>query len=170
MSAPAGVHADPPSREHSKDVAVGKERRLIHASHLRDHAIDAGADLLGRLSAGATIGEDHPARSALVDLPRREPFIVAVVPLHEVAVDFGVRAKTGELTGFPSATEWAREHQVERRRRQHRRQQAGQRAAALGERNVRSTGVLAVQAPLRFAVPDQVHASHPSPTTARSSR
>ena len=96
---------------------MGEEHGGLHSADLRDDPIDARADLLWCFAAGATVSEDHPPRSALVDLLWRETFVIAVVPLREVAVHRCVRGETGELAGLSGAAEWTGEHEVERRRR-----------------------------------------------------
>src|SRR5262245_60249717 len=107
-----GRQAEPARREQPEQVAV-REQRDVAAGGAgpREHAVDALADLLGALAAGAAVGEDHPARRALLDLVRRQALVLAVVPFDEVGLDLRAGAEARQVAGDPRALQRAREHQ-----------------------------------------------------------
>ena len=82
----------------------------------RDHPIGPGRDLLGRLTAGCTPGEDGPPRSRGADLARRATFVLAVVPLGEIVGDLGALGQAGDHARVAGAPAWAAEHRARTRR------------------------------------------------------
>ena len=59
----------------------------------RDDTIDPSAHLLGSFSARAAVAEKHPSGRSCVDLFGRKPFVFAVIPLHQIAIDFSALAE-----------------------------------------------------------------------------
>src|SRR6185436_15076703 len=91
--------ADPACRDHAEQVAVSEERHTsLHATDAVDQSIDAGSDLLRRFPTRTPVVEHHPVRCGAPDLLGGEPFVLAVIPLHEVRVDFHASAESRQLT------------------------------------------------------------------------
>jgi len=113
MRSGLGRESKPSCCEYSKNVTVRKERHGVDRADPGDDAIDARANLLGAFAAGTAVREDHPVGILCTNLAWRKAFILAVIPLHEVAVDLGALGEAGELTRLAGATERARQNQVE---------------------------------------------------------
>src|SRR5262245_9982434 len=149
MGARAGRPSKPPGSEYPQDVAVSKQRCIaLQRTQSRDHTIDASANLLGSFAARtAAIAEDRPSRAVSVNLLRRQSFVRAVVPLHQIRIDLGTRSQARHLTGLPRSSQRTRQHQLEIRRGQLRPQQSRLLTTVLGQRNVGDTRVLTTETP-----------------------
>ena len=75
--------------------------------------IRPGADLLRALPAGATVSEQQPPWRFFMDLFRRQPFVFAVIPLHQITIDFGALAETCQIARLAGALKRARQDQCE---------------------------------------------------------
>src|SRR5580704_15261033 len=95
-----GANAEPLSCKHSQEMAAGKkEHGSLDGSHPAHYPARARAYLVGRFASWAPVAEKLPVRAQGVNLGRRTTFIFAVIPFDQVGIDFGLRAKTGELAG-----------------------------------------------------------------------
>jgi len=95
VRAKAEVKIDPSGNEHAQEMAMS-DNHGISPSHsiffpgpmefpnIRHHAIDALSHFLDAFPAGTSVVPNAPGGIDLVDLFRRETFVVAVVPLPDV--------------------------------------------------------------------------------------
>ena len=121
----------------------------------RDHPVEPGRHLFGRLAARHRTPPDGPVRVGLPDLLGCEPLEVAVVPLREVVVDLGVGV-AGEEGGVTSPPPGRGQDQREPVSLEPPAQGLGHAAPLLGERQVGGRGVPTVPAPLGLTVPDRL--------------
>jgi hypothetical protein len=86
-------------------VAVGDGQPVtLDVREALERAIDAGADLRRRLTAGTAAAPEVPVGIvALPDLGRRESLVLAVLPLDEVVADLGRLAEAGDLRSLAGA-------------------------------------------------------------------
>src|SRR5262249_54073279 len=115
-----------------------------------------GADLVRCFAARGAVAEDQPAGSRLVDLLRRDPLVLTVVPLHEVRLDHGVAPEPHQLAGLARPTEGTRENEREGHLGQNGLETAGHCSPIVGEWKVRHAGVLPAQAPRGLSVADDI--------------
>src|SRR5215471_10088368 len=88
-----------------------KEQRVaIERPHPGDDAIGARAYSCRGLAAGTPIPEQLPVRAFAANLLCGSTFVVAVVPLEQITVDFRGGAKARQLAGPRGTLERAREH------------------------------------------------------------
>jgi len=91
-----GRQSEPPGREYSKNMTVREKCNMpLHRADTRDHTINPDANLLGTFSARATIVKNHPPGSLRMDLSRCYAFVFAVIPFHQITVDFSALAEAG---------------------------------------------------------------------------
>src|SRR5262249_19928355 len=91
-----------------------------------------------------------------MNLPRRKPLVLPIVPLHQIALDMGTVAESRQLAGLACAVERAGQDESERFFGENRPQKSGSRAPIVRERNIRHAGMLPAQAPLGFPVAHQI--------------
>jgi hypothetical protein len=92
-------------------VTTGKKQNIaLHGAHAFHHAISPGCDLQGRFSTGAAVAEKLPPRVFRQYVNRQTAFVLAVVPLDQVAIDLSCRSKAGQFTGPHGALQRACEH------------------------------------------------------------
>lgn len=90
-----------------------------------------------------SIPEEILVRSHNTNVHRALSFVVAVIPLRQVRLDFGSRTQTGQITCSPCPLKWAREDAVESNGAEALSQLARVLFPSLGQRNVGSPRVLA---------------------------
>src|SRR5215471_7299700 len=117
-----------------------------------DNTIDPRADLFWRLPARAAVTENHPVRSFRMNFPWCKPFVLPIVPLHQIALDMRTVAESRQLAGLACAVERAGQDESERFFGENRPQKSGSRAPVLCQRNVSHAGMLAAQTPLGLSV------------------
>ena len=81
------------------------------------------------------------------------PLVVTVIPFDQIGIDFGHSPEAGQFARPPGTLQRTGEDVCERHPLKPLAQATGIPFAMLGERNVGQAGVLARQAPLRFAMP-----------------
>src|SRR4029453_7127905 len=111
-------------------------------------------NLFRRLSPRASIPKDQPARRQLLDLLGRQPLVFPIIPLDEVGVDDGLLAQPCQLAGLSCPLQRAAEHEVKYVGGEYRAHPLRKPAASVGQRKVRRTRVLAVEAPGGLSMPD----------------
>src|SRR5207237_3805176 len=111
-----------------------------------------------RFTSGATVAEQVPVRALSVDLGRAETLILAVVPLQQIAINFGYCPEAGQLTGPCRAQQGARKHLREIRSDQSFPERAGVLLVVLRQRQIGKPRMLTGEAPRRFAVSGPVSA------------
>lgn len=134
-----------PEREHR---SAARRREL-------DERARALVNLRGRLTAGAAVAVEVPARAALLDLRAREALVRAVVELFQERSDGRVR-EAGDLSRLERALQRAAVDAVRSDRLELRLQVDRVLQAARGQRQVGAAGVLTAEAPLGLAVTDEV--------------
>ena len=88
-----------------------------------------------------------------MNVRRAATFVVAIVPFHQVPVDFGPIAKTGQFARTPGALQRARKHFGKTQSAQPFRESARIAFAAFRERQIRKTCVLTRDSPSGFSMP-----------------
>ena len=152
-----GGKPEPPRREDSEHVAVREQRDMsVHADRTRrDHAVDSRRrPVRGSPRPGSRrVNSIQPGARASIS--RRQPLVVAVVPLHQVAIDLaparrGRPARTSHGRAAAGSSAPARTFALRGERRQ----------SAWPARPARSAGCpsrpyAGRSAPRRLAVPDE---------------
>ena len=92
-----------------------------------------------------------------MDFLRASPFIFAVVPFEQVAIDFSFVAKARQLTSTARALQRAGENLGETLSLQPFAKPARVALAAIGQRQIGKPGVLARQTPCSLTVPREVN-------------
>ena len=85
------------------------------------------------------------------------PFVLAVVPFDQVGIDFGSIAKARQLTSTPRALQRAGENLGETQSFQPFTKPSCVALAAIGQRQIGESGVLARETPCGLAVPREVN-------------
>ena len=78
-----------------KDCDVG-----LQLSNSCDYSIGSEPNLFGGFPARTGMSPDRPSRNLLLDLFRRDSFVIAVIPLHQVGTEFDPSAQAGETSGL----------------------------------------------------------------------
>jgi len=95
---------DPAGGQHANEVSARKQQHITlgppHATH---YAIRPGGYLRRGFASRTTVPEEVPTRALAKDLGRPPAFIVSVVPLDQVAIDFGSSAETRKIASANSA-------------------------------------------------------------------
>jgi hypothetical protein len=77
-------------------VTVREKRDVpFDGARPRDHAIHPRYCLFGGFATRAAVAEKHPPGRLRIDLFRSQSFVFAIVPFHQITIDFCVRAETG---------------------------------------------------------------------------
>jgi hypothetical protein len=112
--------------------------------------------LAGHFTAGTTVAKDIPIRSLFANVRRASSFIVAIVPLGQIRIDFNVRIRRNQgacpLGSKTRATEDADEFGATQALIELTRLFF----AMFGQRNIGSTSVLVGDRPDGFAVTNEV--------------
>src|SRR4030095_14916531 len=103
------------------------------------------------------VAEQEPAGTLGLNLGGAAPLILAVVPFDQITIHCGHRPEAGQLTGPGRALQGTGIHLGERQAAQPFPELAGVALAALGQRQVGQSRVLAREAPSRLAMPSQVN-------------
>ncbi len=123
-----------------------------------NHPVGPPPDVGRPLTLGYAVVPQCPAGMALADFGRRQAFVRAVVPFHEIRVGFSDEA--GQRARLRGPDQGAGEHLAERRRPELSHQDAGgpRLLATLGEEgNIRAAGVFSILGPLRGSVTKEHH-------------
>jgi len=78
-----------------KDCDVG-----LQLSNSCDYSIGSEPNLFGGFPARTGMSPDRPSRNLLLDLFRRDSFVIAVIPFHQVGTEFDPSAQAGETSGL----------------------------------------------------------------------
>jgi hypothetical protein len=171
MLSPVRRQSDPSRDKGAQHMAMGEQGNIsFRGARLSDDPIHSSSDLLRRLAARSTVAEDQPTRSRFVNLLRGQSFVLAVIPLHQIALGDGSVSESGQRTGFPGALQRAHQHEREGFLGQRGAEPLGKPAPIIGERYVGRAGVLTAQAPRGLTVPDYEypHAGCPDQTLSAS--
>jgi len=99
-----GLQAEPAGCEYPQKMAARKNQHVpVNRPQAFHHAVGPRANLERRFSAGAAVVKQLPAGGLGVNFHRAQPFVVAIVPLDELAVHFGGGAEPGQLASSPGA-------------------------------------------------------------------
>src|SRR5262245_57363530 len=99
-SADRSFESKPPSGENSQEVPTGKnEHVVVDRPQALDDAVGSHAHIGRRFTSRASIMEQLPIRTLLMNVRRAATFVVAIVPFHQVPVDFDPIAKAGQFAG-----------------------------------------------------------------------
>ncbi len=150
--------AEPHGCEHAENMSVRKDERVaVDPLAAINHATNANGNLFRVLAVWASILKERPVRIALVNLFRRESFVVSVVPLKQIVRVLRLWKKPSEFAGSNGAQEWTRQHKFELRGvSEHEFTRSERFRLATGQqRQVRAPGVLPRQTPFGFGVPHE---------------
>src|SRR5882762_6503999 len=92
-----------------------------------------------------------------MDLDRGKTLILAIIPLEQIAIDFGYGPEPGQLTSPRRTLQWARKHFFKIQSSQSFSERACILLAALCKWKVSQPCMLTREAPLGLAVPGQVN-------------
>ncbi len=119
-----------------------QQHRSVNGSGPFDDAVGARPDLIERLSVWESIAEHLPARTFGANVRGAKTFILPVIPLDQIAVDFRIWPKAGEFRGPPGALERTGKHASEFQSVEPFSQPASLTFTAPGKWQVRKPGVL----------------------------
>src|SRR4029077_1824561 len=90
------LQTEPAGGEHSQEMSARKNQYIaFHRAHATGNPIRSGANLFRRFSVRATVAEQLPVRSDRMNLRGSNAFVIAVVPLDQIGIDFGCGAEPG---------------------------------------------------------------------------
>jgi hypothetical protein len=72
--------------------------------------VGSGSDVRGRFAIGTTVSENYPIRTIGENLWSPFSFVVAIVPLHQVLIDFSYQTVSRELASTCRALKGAIEN------------------------------------------------------------
>ena len=122
---------------------------------LFEYTVDAGSDLLCRLSRGDAVSPQRPTGALAADLERRTALVGAVVPLHQLVALYRHVGEAGQAASLRGALQRARKDEGEAPRPERDPDSFRVLPASFGQWDVGSTGVLTGAAPLGLAVSDE---------------
>src|SRR6516162_3473602 len=94
------VETEPTSGEHPQEMPARKNQHIaFDCAHSAHNAVGPRADLARGLSSWAAVAEELPVRTLHMDLSGAATLISAVVPLDQVAIDFGRGLKACQFAG-----------------------------------------------------------------------
>jgi len=139
-------------------MSAGKEQNIArHDPCAAYYAIGSGCDLLWRFATRAAVAEQLPVRTFSKNVWCKATFVLTVVPLDEVTVDFSYGLESGELASPHGSPQRTGEYFRERQPSQSLAQPSRIILPALGEWEIREAGVLTRYGPGCFTVPGQVY-------------
>src|SRR3954451_9518239 len=130
---------------------MGEDDRLTPGRlGLGDDTIGTRANVRGGFTSRSSVPPDGPAWDLFANVSGSAPFICAVIPFHKVVADFCLFCHACEATRLPRAGQGAGEHPVECPATEPISQHHGLQSTQFGERDIRTTGVLAGTSPFGF--------------------
>ena len=82
-------------------MAVRKDCNVrIQLPNPCDYSIGSESKLFGDFPVRTGMSPDCPSRNLLLDLFRRDSFVIAVVPLHQIGTEFDPSAQAGKTSGL----------------------------------------------------------------------
>src|ERR1700730_5407973 len=156
--APAsGFEAEPARGEHAQNMRAGEHQDVTpDRADPVDDAVGPCSSLVRSLPTGAAVAEQKPIRTFPQDLDSPAAFILAIVPLDQLRIGFGLLAETCQLARPDGALQRAGEDLGKAQPAQPRPERPGIGFATFGQRQIGSAGMLARQAPGGLAVPGQI--------------
>jgi hypothetical protein len=121
------------------------------------HPVHSRTNLFRRLATRAPIPEDQPARRHLVDLLGRQSLVLAVAPFDQVGVSDGSIAEACQLTSLSRPPHRAAENKAKWVGGENRPHPRRKPATVVSQRNVRLTGVPAIEAPRGLSMSNREH-------------
>src|SRR5262249_41815211 len=123
----------------------------------RYHPVGTGTHRCHRLAARTAVAEEIPARTLLAYVGRASPLVLAVIPLLQIGVAFGLAAAARQRTCLQLPRQRTGQHPGEPRLCEPLGQAPGLVLTARSEREVGPAGVLTSERPCGLAVPRQIH-------------
>jgi hypothetical protein len=135
-------------------VSARKNQNVpLYCTHAVNHAISPRSNLVWRFATGATIAEQFLARALGMDLRSAQTLVFAVVSFEQVAIDFGLGAEASQLAGPGCASQRTRKHSRKMPCPELFAELTSVALAAVRERQVGKSGVLARETPRSLTVP-----------------
>src|SRR6516165_9198725 len=122
-----------------------------------DYSVGPEPNLFGGFPARTRMSPDRPSRNLLLDLFRRDSFVITVVPLHQIGTGFDPGAQACEASSLEcslqrAAQDFSQGHSVKDRQ-----EETGLRSSGVCERDIGASGVPPVPSPLGFAVANEIY-------------
>src|SRR5438093_5541398 len=124
----------------------------LDCAHPTRNMIGPRANMIRQFSTGTAIQEQLPVGTFLMDLDRSETFVIPVVPLDQIAIDFGCGSEAGQFAGASSALQGTRKDLREDQSGQALLKPAGVPFATLSQRQVGKSRMLPRETPGGLAV------------------
>lgn len=103
---------DPPRCQRTYKMPVRKDGGVTPmASHAGNHPVDADSNISRRFATGTAIQENVPARPIISYGVTGPAFVIAIIPLDEIAVDYRVAAEPGGIARLVCAPKRAGQDQ-----------------------------------------------------------
>ena len=100
---PKQIHTTRPGRQYPQHMPMREQRHISgRGARPGNHPVDPRADLIRHLAARAAVAEDQPARPRCVDLLWRQPFVIAVIPLHQIVFGSGAHRRARPTRRSPA--------------------------------------------------------------------
>src|SRR5262245_20367107 len=139
-------------------MSAGEQQHVsTHSPQAAHGPVSPGDDLGRRFPSRAAVAEQLPVGALCPNLGRPPSLILAVVPFQQIGIDFGDAPKAGQFTCPAGALQGAGEDLDERQSLQTLLKPGGVALAALGQRQIGQSCVLAREAPRGLTVPGQVN-------------
>src|SRR5215472_8654122 len=71
----------------------------FHVSYSLPHVVSTRCGLRWRFAARSTVAKQFPVRTLRTNFNGPEPFVLAIVPLDQVAFDFSIRTESSQFAG-----------------------------------------------------------------------
>ena len=89
MPLQCGFKSQPVHRQNAQEMTMGEKRNVaFFATNLRDDSVRPGSHLINCLAVRTRVGPDAPIRNFFPYLPGRNPFVVPVIPFHQIRNQF----------------------------------------------------------------------------------
>ena len=106
--------SNPPRSQNAAKLAVREERDLsVQLSKICYEPVCTVGNLSGHFTSGTPVTEDIPVRSTLANVRRAPSFVITIVPLGEVRLDFRILTQSNQSTSPLCPTTRAAKHMGE---------------------------------------------------------
>gem|GEM_PF-6659046 len=89
MLAISGFKSQPAHCQNAQEMTVGKKCNVAFlATNLSDDSVRSGGHVVDRLAVRTRVSPDAPIRDLFPYLPGRYPFVVSIIPFHQIGNQF----------------------------------------------------------------------------------
>src|SRR5229473_125231 len=148
----------PACGQYPKKVPARKNQNVaFDRAHTINHAISPRSNLGGRFTSGTAVAEQLPVRALGVDLRSASTLVFAVVPFEQVAINIGLGAEASQFACAGCTPQRTGKYPGETPSPELFPKLVGVALAAVGQRQIGQSGVLARETPRGLTVPCEVN-------------